>query len=147
MDADQSQINDIVLSIAEAIYSSEIIPEEKKDEYIEHIRKNGFSDELIKELQKIFTAEEESAAKDIEERQSLIQGLEKIIAEETEKNDRTQAEIVGAVDNFGEKQLEDAKTELNKMNLEVEDAMEELVDESEELEEEKIREKLGISKK
>jgi len=147
MDADQSQINDIVLSIAEAIYSSEIIPEEKKDEYIEHIRKNGFSDELIKELQKIFTAEEESASKDIEERQSLIQGLEKIIAEETEKNDRTQAEIVVAVDNFGEKQLEDSKTELNKMNLEVEDAMEELVDESEELEEEKIREKLGISKK
>lgn len=107
--------------IVEQISLSSIIPEEQKEKLVEHIEKNGFSEELIAKLEEFFNAEAKQLEGEISDSKALMSEIEQLVAEEDAKNDRPQAEILMAVHQRAEndvkefaKEIEDAEKEASE---------------------------------
>lgn len=128
--------------VIEQISLSSIIPEEQKEKFVEHIEKNGFSEELISKLEELFTAEARQIEGEISDSKSLMADIEQMIAEEDAKNDRPQAEILMAVHQRTEQDVKDFAKEIENVEKEVSNEMESTAKEQESAEMEKIRAKL-----
>jgi hypothetical protein len=130
------------LLIVEQIYLSSVIPEEQKEKFVEHIEKNGFSEELITKLEELFNEEAKQLEGEISDSKSLIKDIEQMIAEEDAKNDRPQAEILMAVHQRAEKDVQELAKEIENVEKDSEKAAESVSVESESSEIDKIRAEL-----
>jgi len=133
---------DAVAAIIRQIYESSYIPEGHKDKYVEHIQKNGFTDKMLDELEKIFAAEAGGLTTDIDSQEAILKALDQIIAEDAADSDQEQAAMLFSLHQKMGEDVNDAQSEMQEVEKDFEVAFEELGKESETSEIEKIRAKL-----
>lgn len=142
MTKDQDQFEQIIEDIVRAIYISETIPEDHKQKYVDHIKRNGITEKMITELSKAFAQDEKSVQGQIETNESIIKGLDEVIESEQADIDRPQAEIVASVDTHMEKKKKAFQEGLSNIEQDMSEVLEEVAESAEESEEEAIRAKL-----
>ncbi|MDP2691757.1 MAG: hypothetical protein Q8O95_05140 [bacterium] len=136
------QFEESILNIIEAIYASDFIPESHKESYVGYIERNGVTEKMLSELQKIFGQEEQAIHLSLEEKKELLKGLEELIKIEQEKISQPQAEIVVAVENAAQKNVAKFRENLNDIENDLAASFENIGQESESSEIAAIRAKL-----
>jgi deoxyribodipyrimidine photolyase len=142
--AQTSTQTDLIMTIIDQIFASQLIPESHKVKYVEYIRDNGLTEKMLDELEKFFTQEAKDLDASIAKKEELIAGLDEKITAERARVDETQAEMLLAYHKRAKQDVKDVKNRLEKLEEEVEDIAEESQQEVEHEEEEAIRAKLGL---
>ena len=139
---DPQTFDDIISDIVTAIYNSRVIPESHKEKYVEHLQKNGMTEKMMDELEKIFAEEEKTIALEIEDQQQLVASLEEVIKQEQQENDEQQAEIMAVIDQYGTEGEKTATAELEDLSQVFEKSAEEVIKGDEEAQIEALKSKI-----